>query len=115
MQLDIRIEHSHERVQIPCVERPDELSNGIAGHVGPVPAGVPIHRTTPDRGTTPSAPGTTFEEDVVISAVVLAAEEGAEAASHLPIPPLAYGLLGFGGLVALLLVTYAFRSVGTRH
>ena len=77
--------------------------------------GVPIHRTTPDRGTTPSVPGTTFEEDVVISAVVLAAEEGAEAASHLPIPPLAYGLLAFGGLVALLLVTYAFRSVGTRH
>ncbi len=51
----------------------------------------------------------------MISAVVLAAEEGAEAASHLPIPPLAYGVLGFGGLVALLLVTYAFRSVGTRH
>jgi hypothetical protein len=51
----------------------------------------------------------------VISAVVLAAEEGAEAASHLPIPPIAYGLLGFSGLVALLLVTYAFRSVGTRH
>jgi hypothetical protein len=51
----------------------------------------------------------------VISAVVLAAEEGAEAASHLPIPPLVFGLLAFGGLVTLLLVTYAFRSVGTRH
>ena len=26
-----------------------------------------------------------------------------------------FGLTAFGGLVALLLVTYAFRSVGTRH
>ncbi len=51
----------------------------------------------------------------MISAVVLAAEEGAETVTHLPIPAIAYGLIGFGALVALLLVTYAFRSVGTRH
>jgi hypothetical protein len=51
----------------------------------------------------------------VISAVVQAAEEGAGVVNELPIPPLAFGLLAFGGLVALLLVTYAFRSVGTRH
>ena len=46
---------------------------------------------------------------------LIAAEESAEAANHLPIPPEAVGLLGFGGLLALLAVTYAFRSVGTRH
>lgn len=84
-----------------------------------IPSGrpqAPQTRTIPAAGpdSGPSA-GTTLEEDVVISAVVLAAEEGAEAASHLPIPPVAFGLAAFGGLVALLLVTYAFRSVGTRH
>ena len=31
------------------------------------------------------------------------------------IPPLATGLLAFTGLMALLFVTFAFRSVGTRH
>ncbi|WP_265522127.1 hypothetical protein [Oerskovia flava] len=51
----------------------------------------------------------------MVAAVVQAAQEGAEAAAHLPISPVAFGLLGFGGLVAMLLVTYAFRSVGTRH
>lgn len=51
----------------------------------------------------------------MLAAVAQAAQEGAESAAHLPIPPIAYGLLAFGGLVALLLVTYAFRSVGTRH
>ena len=46
---------------------------------------------------------------------LIAVEESAEAANHLPIPPEAVGLLGFGALLALLAVTYAFRSVGTRH
>ncbi|MBD8080683.1 hypothetical protein [Cellulosimicrobium arenosum] len=51
----------------------------------------------------------------MISAVVQAAEEGSEIVNELPIPPLAFGLLAFGALVSLLLVTYAFRSIGTRH
>lgn len=46
-------------------------------------------------------------------AALLAAEETAEAAQGLP--PEAFGLLAFGGLVALLVITYAFRSVGSRH
>ena len=46
---------------------------------------------------------------------LLAAEESAEAATHLPIVPEAVGLIAFGALLALLAVTYAFRSVGTRH
>lgn len=47
-------------------------------------------------------------------AVLLAVEEHAEV-TQLPIPPVGFGLLAFGALVALLVVTYAFRSVGTRH
>lgn len=43
------------------------------------------------------------------------AEETAAHANELPVSPEVAGLLTFGGLVALLLVTYAFRSVGTRH
>lgn len=35
--------------------------------------------------------------------------------NELPIPAEAFGLLAFTGLMALLFVTYAFRSVGTRH
>lgn len=43
------------------------------------------------------------------------AGEAAARANELPFTPVVSGVLGFGGLVALLLVTYAFRSVGTRH
>ena len=46
---------------------------------------------------------------------LLAAEETAEAVAHLPIPPVGVGLLGFGALIALLAVTFAFRNVGHRH
>ncbi len=46
-------------------------------------------------------------------AALLAAEETAETAQGLA--PEAFGLLAFGALVVLLAVTYAFRSVGTRH
>ncbi|MEL7974450.1 hypothetical protein AAG589_01180 [Isoptericola sp. F-RaC21] len=31
------------------------------------------------------------------------------------IPPVGMGLLAFGGLVAALVVTYAFRNVSNRH
>ncbi|MBC7290543.1 MAG: hypothetical protein H5T83_04285 [Actinotalea sp.] len=55
-------------------------------------------------------------EDEVPAAALLLAEEAAETAgNHLPMSPVAFGLLAFGGLMVLLLVTFAFRSVGTRH
>lgn len=45
--------------------------------------------------------------------------EVVETAEHvvneLPIPPAAIGLLAFAALMTLLFVTFAFRSVGTRH
>lgn len=50
-----------------------------------------------------------------MSAALLVAEETAEVATHLPIPPVGIGLGAFAVLMSLLLVTYAFRSVGTRH
>ena len=54
-------------------------------------------------------------QEVDVHAVLLAVEEHAEVTTQLPVPPVGYGLLAFGALVALLAVTYAFRSVGTRH
>ena len=45
----------------------------------------------------------------------LIAAEGAEKASSLPIPPIGFGLLAVAFFAFLLLVTFAFRSVGNRH
>ncbi len=45
--------------------------------------------------------------------IVMAVAE--QAAAESSVPPAAIGLLAFAGLMALLFVTYAFRSVGTRH
>lgn len=56
---------------------------------------------------------TPLEDDV--QAALRLAGEAAARANELPFTPVVSGVLGFGGLVALLLVTYAFRSVGTRH
>lgn len=39
----------------------------------------------------------------------------ANVVSELPIPAPAYGLLAFSGLMALLFITYAFRSLSNRH
>lgn len=50
--------------------------------------------------------------EVDVHAALLAAEETAEAAQ---VAPEVFGLAAFGALVFLLAVTYAFRSVGTRH
>jgi len=47
--------------------------------------------------------------------VIAAAEGAAEHANELPFSPVVFGAGAFVGLVALLLITYAFRSVGTRH
>lgn len=49
------------------------------------------------------------------AALIAAAAEGAEHARELPFPPVVFGVGAFVGLVAMLLITYAFRSVGTRH
>jgi len=51
----------------------------------------------------------------VHAALISAAEQAAEHTTELPFPPVVFGLGAFGGLVAMLLITYAFRSVGTRH
>jgi len=45
--------------------------------------------------------------------ILMAAAEQASAESS--VPPVAIGLLAFAGLMTLLFITYAFRSVGTRH
>ncbi|WP_164984042.1 hypothetical protein [Cellulomonas endophytica] len=49
------------------------------------------------------------------AALFAAVEETAERTIELPFPPLVFGLAAFAGLVSLLLITFAFRSVGTRH
>jgi hypothetical protein len=41
--------------------------------------------------------------------------EEAEPVSQLPIPPLGFAILAMAVFAALLLVTFAFRSVGNRH
>ena len=48
-------------------------------------------------------------------AALLAAVESAEVAHELPMAPVAYGIVAFGALLAMLGTAYAFRSVGTRH
>ena len=40
--------------------------------------------------------------------ILTAAAEGTEQARELPVPPLAFGLIAFGILVVLLLVTLSF-------
>lgn len=50
----------------------------------------------------------------MLSAALLAAEESAEVVNQLPMHPLVYGGGAFLGLMALLAVTFAFRSVSTR-
>jgi hypothetical protein len=50
-----------------------------------------------------------------VHVVLLAAQAAAAPANTLPVAPAVFAITAFGGLVALLLVTYAFRSVGSRH
>ncbi|UZN01840.1 hypothetical protein [Cellulomonas sp. S1-8] len=47
--------------------------------------------------------------------LIAAAETAAEHTTTLPFSPVVFGVGAFAGLIAMLLVTYAFRSVGTRH
>lgn len=55
------------------------------------------------------------QEDDVNATLIAAAETAAEHAEGLPFAPVVFGVGAFVGLLAMLLVTYAFRSVGTRH
>jgi len=50
-----------------------------------------------------------------VTAALRAAEATAEHTTDLPFSPVVFGITAFGVLIALLLVTFAFRSVGTRH
>lgn len=51
------------------------------------------------------------------AAAVLTAEVAGEheVVNELPFPSIYFGVIAFAALVALLLLTYAFRSVSTRH
>lgn len=51
----------------------------------------------------------------MIALLSAAAEANSEAGHEAAIPPVAIGLLAFGALMGLLFITFAFRSVGTRH
>ncbi len=48
-----------------------------------------------------------------MTTILAATAEAAHASSS--IPPAAAGILAFSGLMALLFITFAFRSVGTRR
>jgi hypothetical protein len=50
-----------------------------------------------------------------VNAALTLAAETHEVVNELPVDPVVVGIGGFGGLVVLLLVAYAFRSVGHRH
>jgi len=65
--------------------------------------------------TAPVPPGSpSVAQEVDVHHVLLAVSES-EIVNELPIPAAAVGALGFGALVALLALTYAFRNVGNRH
>jgi hypothetical protein len=52
---------------------------------------------------------------MIASALVTAAEQGAEKAHELPMPPWAFGVLAIVTFAVLLGITWSFRSVGNRH
>jgi hypothetical protein len=52
---------------------------------------------------------------MTVTTLATVAAAGEEHLRELPIPPVAFGLLGLAAFGLLLLVTFAFRSVGTRH
>lgn len=47
--------------------------------------------------------------------VVAVLASRSEEVANLTVTPVGAGIVAFGALIALLLVTYAFRSVGHRH
>jgi hypothetical protein len=51
----------------------------------------------------------------MLAVALLAATNTADQERELPMPPWAFGLLSIAVFAALLAITYAFRSVGTKH
>jgi hypothetical protein len=45
----------------------------------------------------------------------LVTEAAEPAKRHLPLPPWAFALLALAGFLVLLVITFAFRSSGTKH
>jgi hypothetical protein len=64
--------------------------------------------------TRPCSRASPDPQEVDVQGVLLAVSES-EVVNHLPVPPVAIGAIGFGVLLALLALTYAFRNVGNRH
>ena len=79
------------------------------------PPGAACDTGTPRRDARGTTHGTNDHQEDDVHATLIAAAEQATEHAALPFPPLVYGLGAFAGLVAMLLATYAFRSVGTRH
>ncbi|GAB2695337.1 hypothetical protein [Thalassiella azotivora] len=52
---------------------------------------------------------------MISSVLQAAAEQAQEHHMEIPFAPEVYGLGALGGLMALLALTFAFRSVGNRH
>ncbi|WGW13964.1 hypothetical protein LWF01_09595 [Saxibacter everestensis] len=50
-----------------------------------------------------------------MTSVILAAAEQAEHHVEIPMHPIAYGLIAFGTLMVMLLVTMSYRGVSNRH
>ncbi len=50
-----------------------------------------------------------------LAAVALAAEPAAEHTNSLPMAPLAFGITSLVIWAVLLLITFSFKSVGSRH
>jgi hypothetical protein len=51
----------------------------------------------------------------MLTGAVASSSAAAEVHFEIPLPPLVYGLGVFGGLMALLAITFAFRSVAKRQ
>ena len=51
----------------------------------------------------------------MLHALVAEATQSGQESAALPMPPLAFGVVAFCALMAMLMVTWAFKSVGTRH
>jgi hypothetical protein len=52
---------------------------------------------------------------MIANMAFLVSEAAEPAKRHLPIPPWGFALLALLGFVVLLLITFAFRSTGTKH
>lgn len=51
----------------------------------------------------------------LLATVLVAAEEGHHVVNELPFPAPVFGVIVFGALTALAIVTFTFRDVANRH